>query len=388
MFPDLELAITENEPLLANEFFGMVKGWVAELLSMVGNTQKANKASMDQIQTIVEKSAVELKNEALMKSATAAFGMLSMATRPSGGRNGEVVAVDNLLSASSINTGTLMKMKEMLNVVLNKDKEKKASDSANSGRPSESAMEIALDGAGKSTSTGEAMEIQLLRLFDVMLGKVLDSELINKPNEAVPGQVELLSPTATPDPTSSSSFMETTKATPAERPGFSSPAQFSAAFVEPDFDDGDLSPSGGSGGAGGGILRDDARSASSFSTDSSSAEVRQKNRATDELQNALQMLRQVDIILEQLSVFWANTEVVLDILTKKGQHTEQFISFAHKPKLLARFMDRVVDYRNFWEGIKTMCQSYLVGVQEPAKKLDRFSTPPGDLFFHPATTTP
>jgi hypothetical protein len=382
MFPDLELAITENEPLLANEFFGMVKGWVAELLSMVGNTQKANKASMDQIQTIVEKSAVELKNEALMKSATAAFGMLSMATRPSGGRGGEVVAVDNLLSASSINTGTLMKMKEMLNLVLNKDKEKKSADTTtNAGRLSEpsSAMEIApLDGAaGTNSASGEAMEIQLLRLFDVMLGKVLDSELINKPNEAAPGQVELLSPTATPDPSLSSN-----KA-PGERPDFSSPTQFSDSFVEPDFEDEDMPP-----GAGGGMQREDTRSASSFSTDSSSADVRQKNRATDELQNALQMLRQVDIILEQLSVFWANTEVVLDILTKKGQHTEQFISFAHKPKLLARFMDRVVDYRNFWEGIKTMCQSYLVGVQEPAKKLDRFSTPPGDLFFHPATTTP
>lgn len=87
------------------------------------------------------------------------------------------------------------------------------------------------------------------------------------------------------------------------------------------------------------------------------------------------------MILEQLGVFWANTEIVLDILTKKGQHAEQFVSFAHKPKLLARFMERVVDYRKFWESIKAMCQNYLVGVQEPAKKLDRFSTPPGDLFF-------
>lgn len=386
MFPDLELAITENEPLLANEFFGMVKGWVAELLSMVGNTQKANKASMDQIQTIVEKSAIELKNEALVKNATAALGMLTMATRPAAAATrggGEVVPVDNLLSASSINTGTLMKMKEMLNVVLNKDKDKiEASRTADTG----SAMEIApIDGTGPSAASGEAVEIQLLRLFDVMLGKVLDSQLINnRPTEAAPGQVELLSPTTTPDVMSPTDTSK--RPPPPPRPDFGSPSQFSSAFVEPDFEEEEEL-----GGGAGGMSREDTRTASSFSSDSSSNNTdarNQKNRAMDELQNALQMLRQVDIILEQLSVFWANTEVVLDILTKKGQHTEHFISFAHKPKLLARFMDRVVDYRNFWEGIKTMCQSYLVGVQEPAKKLDRFSTPPGDLFFHPPTTVP
>jgi len=34
----------------------------------------------------------------------------------------------------------------------------------------------------------------------------------------------------------------------------------------------------------------------------------------------------VDVILEQLSAFWANTELVLDVLTKKGQHVEKLIS--------------------------------------------------------------
>lgn len=49
MFPDLELAISEGEPELANQFFGMVKVWVVELMSMVGATQTANRASMDQV---------------------------------------------------------------------------------------------------------------------------------------------------------------------------------------------------------------------------------------------------------------------------------------------------------------------------------------------------
>ena len=42
------------------------------------------------------------------------------------------------------------------------------------------------------------------------------------------------------------------------------------------------------------------------------------------------------MILEQLGVFWANTEVVLELLTKKGQHVEHFIGFANKPRLMQR----------------------------------------------------
>ena len=49
MFPDLELAIEEDEPKLAVEFFTMVKNWVAELRELVVSTQDANKVSMDQV---------------------------------------------------------------------------------------------------------------------------------------------------------------------------------------------------------------------------------------------------------------------------------------------------------------------------------------------------
>ena len=62
MFPDLELAVDEGVPELANEFFTIVKGWVVDLRDLVSSTQKANHASMIQIQTIVESSTVGLKN--------------------------------------------------------------------------------------------------------------------------------------------------------------------------------------------------------------------------------------------------------------------------------------------------------------------------------------
>ena len=72
----------------------------------------------------------------------------------------------------------------------------------------------------------------------------------------------------------------------------------------------------------------------------------------------------MDVILEELSVFWANTETVLDLLTKKGQHVEQFIEFASKPRLMTRFKDRMDEYKRFWEGVSRMCSNYVAGVQQ------------------------
>eukprot|EP00605_Chrysophyceae_sp_TOSAG23-4_P001256 GSChrysophyteH1.ASY1.ANO1.1367.1 assembled CDS len=79
--------------------------------------------------------------------------------------------------------------------------------------------------------------------------------------------------------------------------------------------------------------------------------------------DALQHLRQVDMILEQLATFWANTELVLDVLTKKGQHVEQLIGFGQKPKLFARFQERMGDYRRFWEGVQNLCKNYIHSAQ-------------------------
>lgn len=88
--------------------------------------------------------------------------------------------------------------------------------------------------------------------------------------------------------------------------------------------------------------------------------------STAKLQEALHKLRQVDMILEQLGVFWANTEVVLDVLAKKGQHAEQFVAFAHKPKLFSRFKERLDEYSKFWMGVRDMCASYVSNVQPQA----------------------
>lgn len=92
-----------------------------------------------------------------------------------------------------------------------------------------------------------------------------------------------------------------------------------------------------------------------------------KSPVSAKLFEALDKLRQVDVILEQLSVFWANTEVVLNVLAKKGQHTEQFVAFANKPRLLSRFKERLAEYSEFWIGIRDMCSKYVSKVQPQAE---------------------
>lgn len=81
---------------------------------------------------------------------------------------------------------------------------------------------------------------------------------------------------------------------------------------------------------------------------------------------------QVDTILDELGLFWGNTDIVLEALTKKGQHAEQFISFGHNPKLLERFKERLSEYQLFWENILSMSSAYLQAVNEPQKILDKF----------------
>merc|ERR1711871_377496 len=106
--------------------------------------------------------------------------------------------------------------------------------------------------------------------------------------------------------------------------------------------------------------------------------------AKSRLAEALDKLHEVDIILEQLSAFWTNTEVVLDRLTKKGQHVEQFVAFSQKPKLLARFKERLEEYRRFWEGINQLCKNFIRPQANNSTTVNAASSDPG---FYSAGST-
>ena len=73
----------------------------------------------------------------------------------------------------------------------------------------------------------------------------------------------------------------------------------------------------------------------------------------------------MDIILENLGAFWGFTEVQLDALAKKSQLAEQYVAYGNssleKPKLYARFMERITEYKSFWIGVQKMCATYMTG---------------------------
>lgn len=56
----------------------------------------------------------------------------------------------------------------------------------------------------------------------------------------------------------------------------------------------------------------------------------------------------MDGVLEQLALLWANAEVTFHLLLRKGDLVEKFVAFAHKPRLLGRFQERMAEYERFW----------------------------------------
>lgn len=271
MFPDLELAIAEGEPNLANSFFGMMKGWVSELMVLVETTQVANRASMDQIQKIVERSTHQLHVNMLQRDVTASLNSLAISKKGVGG---------DVLSGASINADFLIKMKKLLGTVLRKDENPASEDvdpATSEGNmdtdDAYNAIEGAESGSANKSSSENSMEHQLLQMFDIMLGRVLDgAEVTNDRAIEYPTKSREVEKPAQPPQTP-----EMEKDREVNRPATKS---VSSVYVEDDnmedsFDNNEFS---------------DARSASAFSSETEdSARV----EARKELQNALTMLRQV-----------------------------------------------------------------------------------------------
>lgn len=254
MFPDLELAIGEGEPELAMKFFGMMKGWVTDLMLLVDRTQSANRASMEQIQRIVERSTQEMHSSMLQRDVQESLSSLAV-----GGKGP--------LAGSAVNADFLFKMKKLLGVVLKK-KDNIDPVVGGSGEVDEisEVLSPSIDNSVNDSEISvksESMEYQLLQLFDIMLGRVLEGQDVSNERaiEYHPGASEKIS------------AMDIEKHDHA--------AAQTSVFVEDDMLDESFENLG---------EETDIRSASAFSSeagDSLHAEARK------ELQHALAMLRQV-----------------------------------------------------------------------------------------------
>ena len=328
LFPDLELAVEEGEPQMAAAFFNLVRGWVVELRETVSRTQEVNKESMNQIQKIVEQSTIGLdarrtnttsnihalaekfisksnSNSFTADEALELFMNLFSTVRNSNVGNSTSFGKDNILEHSRTSPDITQ------------------IDSINSDDlPNPSSKSVHVTSRGASFETAEEEDVEDVDMFfdeqgeDTGIPKSLSSSK-NLPT-APPSCLAMPSSIAS----NSSSSDAYGRPMPLVIPKPATQEENQLYMRSP------------------------------------------HSTAAHHLAEALVKLRQVDVILEQLSVFWANTEVILDVLTKKGQHVEHFIGFASKPRLLARFRERMEEYKRFWESIASMCNNYVVGVNQ------------------------
>ncbi|TFJ80248.1 hypothetical protein NSK_008391 [Nannochloropsis salina CCMP1776] len=113
-------------------------------------------------------------------------------------------------------------------------------------------------------------------------------------------------------------------------------------------------------------------SPSSFPPSSRPASASPKSR---ELSLVLAKLQDVDQILEHLAVFWAQTEVILEVLLQKSEHVERFVAYSHKPRLKDRFLERLDEYRAFWVGVQGMCHQFTAAVSQNPSSSSSPSSP-------------
>mmetsp|Transcript_7380 Transcript_7380/g.12421 ORF Transcript_7380/g.12421 Transcript_7380/m.12421 type:complete len:993 (-) Transcript_7380:289-3267(-) len=345
MFPDLELALEENEPALAAVFFDMVKGWIGDLVKSVGTTQQANRASISKIQNILEESSLNYKVSTSPRIANGDKVTVSVSDLQR-----TLVDLQNKQSSNTLNTTDFVALfsslfdqeKRAIPSLPTSTKNSASPRSENSGYSSEEDLVI---GGSSAYSKSRAPVCEEVSIDDIDID-----------------DVDMDGMDVTPSGSGNGSSETRQFESAAEHP----PVSVDCNVANNDF-------------------IDDANAMALVSN--SMPLTTSTLNGKDQLVKALDMLQKVDTILEQLGMFWGNMEVVLDMLSKKGQHAEQFVGFSHNPKLRQRFQERVGEYKNFWEGVMSMCSTYLMGIDEPQTTFSRFCTPPEEVSFSSASST-
>lgn len=360
LFPDLILAVEEGEPELAADFFKMVREWVVELRDMVANTQKVNQASMAQIQTIVERSTLRLQDRASRRERKVSPRSLTLPKKiydivkqlniTRGGSNsseGDAIGWGVAQKGGEAETLTTEQVLELFMGLFGQSQPSSQTASSHNSSNSLGAL-----GQGDSSAARNAFMNGTPSANSSVIGGSIDDESCFDDSgmlevEDVDG---LSSDSIAIDDLLGMDMQESLGQGDGKSEHLMSSVP-NLMIPEPDAD------------ADAGVV----------ATTNSSSPV-----AATRLADALHKLRQVDMILEQLSVFWANTEVVLDMLTKKGQHVEQLIGFSQKPRLMARFRERMEEYKRFWEGVSTLCKNYVSGASQAVAPEKGYSFLDGD----------
>jgi len=407
MFPDLELAVEEGEPQLALNFFATVKVWVKDLRELVNSTQSINKASMHQIQLIVERSTIGLlerqkQNKAnkislprklldtamvklgLAEKANELLGSVEVTLVPDSKEDKVEIDADHVLDlfmslfgsggvgpnghsgATNLDESDGSGAPEgFFGRVFSIDSDSRTLDatSTNSGGKQTPPLPPGTTAAlhGNAATSKSLLQHLNSNTSNLSTTSAISTRSTSLTPSHTPRDASLLPPVSSPEPSYPSYAMDLEEDEEEDNivdvnrnNSYGSNASSTSSTSQISLDNftplmpGNLPVPPH-------LLMDDKSK--------SNGQYKSHENAAAHLADALKKLRQVDMILEELSVFWANTEVVLDLLSKKGEHVEQFVGFASKPKLKARFLERMEEYKRFWENVSMMCSNYIAGVQ-------------------------
>ncbi|TRY51065.1 Serine/threonine-protein kinase [Cryptosporidium tyzzeri] len=77
------------------------------------------------------------------------------------------------------------------------------------------------------------------------------------------------------------------------------------------------------------------------------------------LVRVLAQLRMIESILGRCVAFWGNMNIMIEKILQLRQHAERLLGFTANPVLRTRFDERVESYREFWQELRDICDSYL-----------------------------
>ena len=113
-------------------------------------------------------------------------------------------------------------------------------------------------------------------------------------------------------------------------------------------------------------------------------------KALKSLNQCVGKLHEVDIILNEFTIFWGKMENALTSIIQKNTHVESMLNFTHNQKLRKRFFLRLDEYHSLWREIGAVCSSYLINEQSLNDTTANRSTVQMHNFLtssNPATTT-
>eukprot|EP01041_Mallomonas_annulata_P001989 gene1989-3869_t len=365
LLPDLELALEEGEPALAAKFFTLVHGWVGELKELVTATQKATRASMVEIQHVVDACALNLSNQRQHNAATAYQLMETL------DNSRELLKTfQNLTTASTSATGTTTnainneenkeerhlsqqqilelflnlfgRQYNNLNTLLAADADNNNSlDSLSLSLSTKSEKVTRLD-SDSSDGNGNGKLVKDISERNDSTGSNMTSES----QQSSTAMSDIDTNTFTTNTNTNTSINANANNIPQTTSTTTTATTLPLPLPLPPLS---------------GTPQSQSRAAA---LQSSSNQLMARNHAGARLAEALQELKKVDLILVQLRRFWTETSGVLDVLTREGQVAEDFIKFVHTPRLLNRFKERIAEYTVFWDNVTEMCGSYLLGIRE------------------------